>query len=186
MVQLDSASEAAPDKLIWRIVRRVAALCDWSWVRWLLAIMTVIVCYDTLARYLFSSGSAALQELQWHIFSMVFLLGAAHTMRHDGHVRLDLLYRSRLAGPRLRAWVDIIGHLLFLTPFCLLLVWYGTDFSVQAFHHGETSPDPGGLPQRWLVKAAIPIGSCLLLLYAWAETALRLRWLWQNRNGSAR
>ncbi len=178
-------SQPLLDRLTWRLVRRVSALCDWSWVGWFIAIMTAIVCYDTLARYLFSGGSAALQELQWHLFSMVFLLGAAHTMRHDAHVRLDLWYSSSLAGPRLRAWVNIIGHLLFLTPFCLLLIWHGTDFSVQAFRHGEISPDPGGLPQRWLVKAAIPIGFCLLLLHAWADAALRLCWLWQSRDDSA-
>lgn len=164
----------------WRWLRRVSACCDWRWVSWLLLIMTAVVCYDTLSRYLFSRGSAALQELQWHLFSMLFLLGAAHTMRHDGHVRLDLWYRSRFASDRTRAWVNLIGHLLFLAPFCLLLIWHGADFSMQALRHGEVSPDPGGLPHRWLIKAAIPVGFCLLLLHSLADAALQARRLWRQ------
>ena len=145
-------------RLLLRLLRRLAALCDWAWVAWLILLMTGIICFDSLARAFFHRGSTALQELQWHLFALVFLLGAAHTFRHDGHVRLDLWYRSRRVGPRLRAWVNILGNLFFLTPFCLVLIWYGGDFALQSWRQGEGSPDPGGLPWRWLLKAMIPIG----------------------------
>ena len=170
--------------LFWRILRRVRALCDWSWVSWLILLMTGIVCYDTMARYIFSSGSVALQELQWHLFSMIFLLGATHTMRHDGHVRLDLWYGSSIVSNRIRAWVNILGHVFFLAPFCLLLIWYGVEFTVQAWRYGEGSPDPGGLPHRWLIKATIPAGFCLLLINAITEVVLRTRSLWRGGDGT--
>jgi TRAP-type mannitol/chloroaromatic compound transport system permease small subunit len=158
--------------------RRTAHLIDTAneWigraVAWLVLAMVLLVGYDVAMRYLFSRGSVALQELEWHLFAMVFLLGAAYTLKHDAHVRVDVLYHSRWMTPRRRAWVNLVGSLALLVPFCLLVITSSWPFVVDAYIHGEGSPDPGGLPHRWLLKACIPLGFALVLLQG---VALALR-----------
>ena len=125
-------------------------------------------------RYLFRSGSIGLQELEWHLFSIIFLIGAAYTLKHDEHVRLDILYQSKFFNDRFRAWVDVFGALFLLLPFCLLIIISAWPFVSQAYIHSETSPDPGGLPARWLIKTIIPAGFCMLLLQAIAEIIKKL------------
>jgi len=133
-------------------------------VAWLIPLMVLIIGYDVTMRYLFQIGSVALQELEWHLFALVFLLGAGYTLKHDGHVRVDIFYRSRYVSERQRAWVDVLGTLLFLIPFCLLIIASAWPFVMNSFDMGEGSPDAGGLPYRYLLKAAIPAGFVLLLL----------------------
>ena len=125
-------------------------------------------------RYLFSSGSIGLQELEWHLFSIIFLIGAAYTLKHDEHVRLDILYQSKFLNDRSRAWVDVFGAMFLLLPFCLLIIISAWPFISQAYIHNEASPDPGGLPARWLIKTMIPAGFCLLLLQAISEIIKKL------------
>ncbi len=112
------------------------------------------VFYDVVSRYVFSDVSIAMQEMEWHLFALMFLLGVPFTLRADAHVRVDILY-DRLSA-RKRAWIDLTGTLCLLLPFCLLVGWYGIDFAHESFLLGETSGDPGGLPYRWLIKSAIP------------------------------
>jgi|TARA_X000000368_G_scaffold183791_1_gene145160 TRAP-type mannitol/chloroaromatic compound transport system permease small subunit len=120
-------------------------------------------------RYLFNSGSVAIQELEWHLFSIIFLFGSAYTLKHNEHVRLDILYNSKLINERMRLWFDVLGTLIFLLPFCVLIIISAWPFVMQAYIHAEISPDPGGLPGRWLIKAAIPIGFFMLLIQGISE-----------------
>ena len=120
-------------------------------------------------RYLFNSGSVAIQELEWHLFSIIFLFGSAYTLKHNEHVRLDILYNSKLINERMRLWFDVLGTLIFLLPFCVLIIISAWPFVMQAYIHAEISPDPGGLPGRWLIKAAIPIGIDMLLIQGISE-----------------
>ncbi len=133
-----------------------------SGVSWLTTLLVLVVCYDVFTRYLLKSSIVAVQELEWHLFAVIFLIGAAYTLKHDRHVRVDVIY-GRLS-PKSRAWVDLAGSVLFLIPFCLLAVWSSKPFVMNAFAVGETSPDPGGLPFRFVLKAAIPAGFLLLAL----------------------
>jgi TRAP-type mannitol/chloroaromatic compound transport system permease small subunit len=126
--------------------------------------MVLVISYDVAMRYLFSTGSVALQELEWHLFALLFLLAAAYTFKHDGHVRVDIFYSSRSMSKRRRAWVDLLGGLFLLTPFCLLIIFSSIPFITNSFVMAEVSPDPGGLPWRFLLKSAIPLGFSLLLL----------------------
>lgn len=135
-----------------------------SAVSWLSLAMVLLIGWDVMMRYLFQSGSVALQELEWHLFSILFLLGAAYTLKHDGHVRVDILYKSRLLSDRSRAWVDMLGSLVFLIPFCLIIIINSATFVESSYTFAESSPDPGGLPYRWLLKAMIPAAFSLLLL----------------------
>ena len=104
-----------------------------------------------------------LVELQWHLFAVMVLLGGSYALRANGHVRVDIVY-DRLR-PRTRALVDILGHLVFLIPFALLVAWLSLDFVELAYRSGEQS-DYGGLTDRYLVKAMVPIGFVILALTA--------------------
>lgn len=144
-------------------------------VSWLTSLLVVVVCYDVFTRYVLKSSSVAVQELEWHIFALLFLLGASFTLKHDRHVRVDVFY-SRLSR-RGKAWVDLAGSLLFLIPFCIVIIWSSQTFVANAFRISETSPDPGGLPGRFVLKAAIPAGFLLVLLQGISlavRSALRL------------
>lgn len=131
-------------------------------VSWLTTVLVIVVCYDVFTRYLLKNSLVAVQELQWHLFALIFLIGAAYSLKHDKHVRVDVFY-SRFS-PRAQAWVNLVGSLLFLLPFCIIVIYSSQTFVANAFRIGEISPDPGGLPARWILKAAIPAGFVLLLL----------------------
>lgn len=131
---------------------------------WLVVALVLLVCYDVSMRYLFQAGSVALQELEWHIFALIFLLGAAYTLKHDEHVRVDVFYQSKRMTPRRRAMVNLFGCLFMLLPFCVLMIVSAMPFVEMSFGWSESSPDPGGLPYRWLLKAMIPAGFVLLFL----------------------
>lgn len=148
---------------------------------WLVLALTLLVAYDVTMRYFFQSGSIAIQELEWHLFSLIFLLGAAYTLKHDAHVRLDLFYKSRFMDARRRAWVNLAGSLLFLIPFCVLVAVSAWPFVSQAYLFTEGSPDPGGLPFRWILKAAIPLGFLLLVAQGLAEALKNLAILLDRR-----
>ena len=141
---------------------------------WLVLILVLLVSYDVAMRYLLQSGSVALQELEWHLFSLVFLLGAGYTLKHDGHVRLDIFYQSRYMNDYRRAWVNLIGSLVILVPFCVLIINSSHASVLQSWQFNEGSPDPGGLPWRWLLKAAVPTAFALLLLQGIAEAIRNL------------
>jgi len=133
-------------------------------VSWLVLTMVLLVSYDVAMRYFFLSGSVALQEMEWHLFSLIFLIGAAYTFKHDDHVRLDLFYKSKYMDDIRRAWINLFGSLFLLLPFCILIIITAWPFVYQSYIHLEGSPDPGGLPYRWILKASIPLGFTLLLL----------------------
>ncbi len=133
---------------------------------WLASILFVLllinVVYDVVMRYVFNDVSIAFQELEWHLFSAVFLIGVPYAIRASGHVRVDIVY-ERLSS-RVQAIIDMLGTLLFLLPFCLLVAWYGIDFAKESYALGETSGDPGGLAYRWVIKAMIPISFLLMVI----------------------
>lgn len=115
-----------------------------------------------------SLSSNAWLELQWYLFALVFLLGAAVTLREDAHVRVDVLFH-RLSAKH-RAWIDLVGNVLFLIPFCLLMIWTAWNPVRNSWAIWEMSPDPGGLP-RWPIKTALPIAFLLLFAQGLANTA---------------
>lgn len=138
--------------------------CIGRFTAWLVVALVLLVCYDVSMRYLFQAGSVGLQEMEWHIFSLIFLLGAAYTLKHDEHVRVDVLYQSRRMTPRRQAMVNLFGCLFMLIPFCVLMIISAVPFVEMSYGWAESSPDPGGLPYRWLLKAMIPAGFVLLAL----------------------
>ena len=132
-----------------------------------LSLLVLLVVYDALARYLFSSGSVALQELEWHLFDVVILLGIAYALREDAHVRVDIFYASY--SQKTKALLGIISSLFFVLPFSLLLVYMGVDFVAMSFAPNEASSDPGGLEYRFLVKSLLPLSFAFLVLQSIKE-----------------
>lgn len=131
-------------------------------VSWLNTALVILVCFDVITRYLFSNTSAWIMELEWHLFALVFLLGAGYALRHDRHVRVDLFYADFSA--RDQALVNLLGAIIFLIPWSLLVIYASYDYAMISYRIGETSPDPGGLPARYAIKFAITAGGFFLLL----------------------
>lgn len=140
-------------------------------VIWLSLLMVLIGSFNTAARYLgrrlgTELASNTYIELQWYLFSLLFLLGAGYTLKHDRHVRVDVIY-ARLS-PKARAWIDVVGSVFFLIPFCifgLVVCWPAVRNSWAVM---EQSPDPGGLP-RYPIKTMILVAFLLLLVQGVAE-----------------
>ena len=148
--------------------RGVDRLNGWigAGLRWLSLAMVLIGAYNAVARYASRYAGAqlssnALNELQWYLFRVIFLLGAAYALDKDVHVRVDVLYSS--LSEKGRAWIDLLGSLLFLIPFSVLMLLVTWPAVTNSWSIRETSPDPGGLP-RYPVKALILVCFGLLVL----------------------
>ncbi len=136
-------------------------------VGWICTLMVLVVFYDTIMRYAFNKGSVALQELEWHLFAVVFLIGAAYTFKEGGHVRVDILYMS--FSKKTKAWIDFLGTFIFLIPFAIMIILSSKIFIQSSWMVREVSSDPGGLPARYILKAMIPLGFALLIVQGVSE-----------------
>ena len=146
-------------------------------VGFLVLVMVAIGAFNALARYFgrFTEtqlSSNAFLEGQWYLFSLLFLLGAGYTLERDEHVRVDVFY-GRLST-KAKAWIDLIGGLLFLLPFCVFAFWVSLPSIESSWSVLEQSPDPGGLP-RWPIKSMILVSFVLLFLQGISEVIKRLR-----------
>jgi TRAP-type mannitol/chloroaromatic compound transport system permease small subunit len=166
-----------------KIINFINTLSEWSGqlIAWLILLMVLTIIYDVGTRFFLDVSSVGLQELQWHIFALIFLLGAAYTLKHDGHVRVDIIYQSRWMNDRQRAWVNLFGGIFILIPFCTLVIYASFPFVYSAFLYHENSPDPGGLPHRFLLKGAIPLGFFMILLQGIALSLESLLFLFNNQ-----
>lgn len=129
----------------------------------LLLLMTLNVFYDVIMRYFFHNSSVGMQEMEWHLFSVIILFGVSVALLEEGHVRVDFLY-DRISL-RKKATINIIGTVFFLLPLALLILFGSLSFVKDAYDIGEISEDPGGLPYRWAIKAMIPL-SFLFLIFS--------------------
>jgi TRAP-type mannitol/chloroaromatic compound transport system permease small subunit len=129
---------------------------------WVAFLMVAIVTIDVILRYLFNISFVFVQELEWHLFGVLFLAGAGYTLLRDGHVRVDIFYQRM--NPRAQAWVNLLGVLIFLIPGCILILDTSWSFFLNSVAMNEGSPDPGGIPARYALKFFIPFGFALVLL----------------------
>ena len=152
-----------------KIVRIIDGLSDkiGYLVGWLTTIMVLVVFYDTFMRYVFNKGNLALQELEWHLFAVIFLIGAAYTLKQGGHVRVDIIYLK--LSKKAKAWIDLLGTFVFLIPFSIMVILSTKGFIINSWDVREVSPDPGGLPARYILKAMIPLGFSLLIVQGFSE-----------------
>jgi TRAP-type mannitol/chloroaromatic compound transport system permease small subunit len=149
-----------------------------SWVgkatMWLILATTLISAGNALVRKAFNSSSNGLLEIQWYLFAAVFLLGAGYGLLKNSHVRIDFI--STRLSDRARNWIDVVGILLVLFPFCIITIALGWPFFMQAYTSGEMSQNAGGLI-RWPAYALIPAGFALLMLQGVSELIKRLAFL---------
>lgn len=133
-----------------------------QWVSWLWLALLVVIVTNVVLRYVFGEGRIEFEEIQWHLYATGFLLGLGYTYQADAHIRVDVLHERM--SPRMQAWLELYGILLFLLPFVALVLIYAVPFVWISFQQGEISQAPGGLPFRWFVKGMLPAGFLLLLL----------------------
>lgn len=145
----------------------VGRAASWLWV----VLLAVIVVNVTL-RYVFQEGRIELEELQWHLNGLAFLIAIAYAYRVDAHIRIDLV--SVRLRPRLQVWIEFYSTLLLLLPFIAVVLWFSFPFVAHSWTASEVSSSPGGLPFRWLLKGVLPVAFLLLLV----AVASRLTRLW--------
>jgi len=162
------------------VLLRLSRAIDWlneqvgHLVYWLVLAAVVVSAGNAVVRYTFDMSSNAWLELQWYLFSAVFLLAAGYTLLHNEHVRIDVLYGH--LPPRMRAWIDLLGSVFFLLPMALIIMVLSWPIVVESIERNEYSSDAGGL-LRWPVKILIPIGFFLLVLQGVSEIIKRIGFL---------
>ena len=166
---MSSDSYLPQTKFSTQIDRVIIALGKFTSLIWV--ILLGVIVFNVVMRYAFNEGSIELEELQWHLYSMGFLLGLSFAYQADAHIRVDVLHERM--SDRLKAWIELYGTIIFVLPFIALIIVYSLPFIASSFALGEVSPSPGGLPFRWFIKAFLPIGYALLLL-AVASRLLRV------------
>jgi TRAP-type mannitol/chloroaromatic compound transport system permease small subunit len=138
---------------------------------WLILVTVVISAGNAIVRYGLNTSSNAWLEVQWYLFSAVFLLCAGYTLLNNEHIRIDIV--NAHLTKRTRDWIDVVGHVVFLIPLCILFLYEGWPYFWLAFTNGEISGNAGGLI-RWPVKLLIVVGFALLLLQALSELIKRV------------
>ena len=147
-----------------RLVHGIEAVVTWlgRWAGYLNLILIALVVVDVLLRWLFSLTAAWVIELEWHLFSLIFLLGIPYALQQDRHVRVDLFYER--FGERDKRTVNRIGALFFLLPWAVVLLVTSTRYAAEAWMAGEGSPNPNGIPYYFPIKAVVPLAAALLFL----------------------
>ncbi len=140
-------------------------------VSWLVVAVVVVSSGNAIVRKLFDVSSNAWLEIQWWIFALVFLLAAPWTLRDNGHVRVDVL--NHTFSKRTRDILEVVGHVFFLVPMVLMIIWTSSHYATVSFFQNEQSKDAGGLPQ-WPIKMLIPIAFSLLLVQGVSELIKRV------------
>lgn len=149
-----------------RVVERVGRATAWTNLA-----LVVVMAANVLLRYVFNTGAVWAQELEWHLMSPIILFGMSYAIQQEGHVRVDFVFAKFPHG--LKASIEMLTHLL-VFAMAVIVVLLSISYVQQSFSVGEGSPDPGGLPYRWLLKALIPAGFSLLAVQALAGTLLAL------------
>tara|TARA_Y100000590_G_scaffold364121_1_gene422180 strand:- start:7418 stop:8050 length:633 start_codon:yes stop_codon:yes gene_type:complete len=154
-------------------------------IRWFTLIMVLLGSFNALARYAtrytdLSLSSNAYLDLQWYLFSLIFLLGAGYGLNNDYHVRVDVLYAK--LGCKGKAWLDLLGTLFFLLPFSLVMLWVSWTPVWNSWAILEGSPDPGGLP-RYPIKTVILVAFILLFLQGVSHVVKQIDIIWGSKDG---
>ncbi len=151
-----------PSDALEAVVLGVNYVACWLWA----LLMAVIVLAVTL-RYVFGLGSIMLEEIQWHIYGIGFILGLSYCFVLDRHVRIDVA--AERFPPRVRGWIELVGLLVLLLPLCAMLIYEAIPFVLRSWQLNEISPAPDGLPYRWIPKSFIIWGFLLLMIAALAR-----------------
>jgi TRAP-type mannitol/chloroaromatic compound transport system permease small subunit len=137
-----------------------------KWVSWLILLAVLVSAANAVIRKTLNMSSNAWLELQWYLFGAAFLLAAAYTLRQNEHIRIDIVYG--MFSRRVQHWIDLFGHVFFLMPFVLLMIYYFVPYVSLSYRSGEVSTNAGGLV-IWPAKSLLLIGFSLLALQGISE-----------------
>ena len=129
---------------------------------WFSLALVLLISTDVLLRYVFNFSTASLYEMEWHLFAIIFLLASPYTLQKNKHVRVDVFYNN--FSKRKKNIIDLIGNIIFLIPFSFIIFYTTLPFVEDSYSILESSPDPGGLPYRFIIKSIIPIAFFLLMI----------------------
>lgn len=160
-------------------LERVAELIGNS-TAWLTLVLVLVTFTVVMLRYLFQLGWIAMQESILYLHAALFLLGAAYTLKKNGHVRVDIFYRG--FTPRRKALVDLLGSLFLLLPVCSFLLWASWGYVTKAWSIQEGSQEAGGLPYVYLLKTLIPIANVLLIIQGISQVLSNLSILTSDKD----
>jgi TRAP-type mannitol/chloroaromatic compound transport system permease small subunit len=144
----------------------------------LMILMMINVFLDVVLRYYFHWGSIAMQEMEWHLFSVLFLFGISYALSDESHVRVDFIYDNM--SIRKKAIINIFGTIFMLIPFAFLIVYGSYEFVLDAYEYNEISQDPGGLTHRWIIKFMIPLSFGLLIISSFGYILKNIKLLKDN------
>jgi len=129
---------------------------------WFSLALVLLISTDVLLRYVFNFSTASLYEMEWHLFAIIFLLASPYTLQKNKHVRVDVFYNN--FSKKKKNIIDLIGNIIFLIPFSFIIFYTSLPFVEDSYSILESSPDPGGLPYRFIIKSIIPIAFFLLMI----------------------
>lgn len=149
-----------------KIANRIDKFNDWvgSKASWITVVLVVIMCVDVFNRKVLNFSENWILELEWYLFGVLFLLGFAYTWNADKHVRVDLFYDK--FSVRKKAIINLLGTLIFVVPWCIIVIKTSWDYGMNSWSFREGSPNHNGLPARYFIKFMITVGFVLLLLQA--------------------
>jgi TRAP-type mannitol/chloroaromatic compound transport system permease small subunit len=142
-----------------RVVVKVCEAFSWLWI-----ILVAIIMINVFVRYVFNHGYVQLEELQWHLYAMAFMMGLSYTFVHDEHIRVDFLHEK--FSLKTQVWVELFGLSFLFIPFVSVIIYYSIPYVAYSWELSEVSQSPGGLPARWLVKSFIFISFSFLMIAA--------------------
>lgn len=142
-----------------RVIAAIGKVASWLWV-----ILTGVIIWAVVGRYAFDHGSVTLEEVQWHLAGIGWMLGLAYTLVVDDHVRVDVLHERM--SLRRQGWVELLGLVFLLLPFLGLAIYEMIPYAFSSWQQGETSQAPAGLPYRWVLKGVVALSFVLLALAA--------------------
>jgi TRAP-type mannitol/chloroaromatic compound transport system permease small subunit len=133
-------------------------------INWIWVVLVLLIVTNVVLRYVVGTSMIWMEELQWHLYAVGWMIGLAYALKLDGHVRVDVIADrfSRTA----RAWIELLGLILLVLPLCYIMLLYGWPFVTRSFQINEVSAAPGGLPYRWIIKSVILVAFALLGLAA--------------------
>lgn len=140
-------------------------------VAWLIVVAITVSTVNAIIRKLLNQSSNAWLELQWYLFAAVFMFCAAWTLISNEHIRIDIV--NNQFSKRVRNWIDLIGHVFALLPFCIVMIWTSIPFFLTSYNLGERSFAAGGLPQ-WIAKLIVPVAFVILLIQSFSEIIKRV------------
>ena len=157
-----SFPRTAPSDALEKIVELVGKACSWLWV-----VLIVLIVANVALRYIIGTNYIAMEEMQWHLYAVGFLMALSFAILYDGHVRVDVV--AERLQLRTRGWIELFGILLLILPFVYVVVSYAIPFVERSYQIGEVSAAPGGLTHRWIIKSFIIIGFLFIAVAAIAR-----------------